>query len=206
MSSRTGRTYLELSPVRRDRAGCPVRQRFRRVYSSGQVVLSTAHYGGDDSFNRSDVWRACLPGTRRDPVVSETVSAQSAATGPLLGVDAPWVLTGGANNDKYGNCSTTMRAVNVQTGQPGPSSYVGSCGPLLLPAFGDPIAVTKRGRFAWLERGPDVWRLQLASGSGEATTTLQAGHPGTIGAPSASGAAILWTSSDTPQAHSVTPD
>ncbi len=199
----TGRTYLELSPVRRDRAGCPVRERFRRTYASKDVVLTVASYG--DLYNRTDVWRACLTRSDRDPVVAVTEAAPSSPTGPLLGLDPPWVITGGTSNDKYHNCSTTLRAVNTQTGALGPSSDAGTCDPLLAPDFGDAVAVTDRGRIAWLERSSDVWRLQLADGPA-GPTTLQAAAPGAIGAPSASGSTITWSSTVAPQARSVTPE
>lgn len=190
--------YRDLRPPRVV-AGCPRRERFHRVRSTAQVLVTSADYGAPTPIDGTtwSVIRACLRTAGRDVVVAQE-KATSASWDTVREIRAapPFVVLEREVGSRYTGCSLArLETVDLRSGRSGHSSPL-SCDE--LPSPREPLAVTASGAPAWILDRAEHSRL-LAIDAGRGLIELDSGPPGSLQHLRAEVDTVHWTHAGAPR-------
>lgn len=153
-----GHSYVDLRPLP-SRDGCPVREKFKRVLTTTDVVVSRASYDSHELFAGITEIRACLRATGRDPAIAATFGLDDDSYIP--GGTGDWVVVvSPALDDRSAECEASLiQTVNLRDGRKGRVGGYDICrqGP---PEDGAQVAVTADGIPAWLGSGSEAGVLR----------------------------------------------
>jgi hypothetical protein len=178
--------FADLRPWRG--RGCPRRERFRPAGASDEIVVTEAFYGDLQHFVR-----ACVRGTRDDPVIARFIAELDGEFGEVLGVGGRWVVLLRWFMTRYDGCvSERVISVDAVARERGRAADIPRCDNARSPQKGEPVVVTDGGVPAWIVRTPDRSAVYAAGPQRGSVVQLDAAGPDGITGLVAEGRVVRW--------------